>query len=33
MQVKNLKYMLIIGVFSFFEFSHDIIVFGHVSGA
>ncbi len=33
MQVKNLKYMLIIGLISFFEFSHNIIVFGHGTGA
>lgn len=30
MQVKNLKYMLIIGVFSFFVFSHDILLFLHM---
>ncbi|MDQ0048990.1 hypothetical protein J2T18_003290 [Paenibacillus polymyxa] len=33
MQLKNLKYMLIIGLFSFFELSHTITVFGHGTGA
>lgn len=33
MQIKILKYMLIIGLFSFFELSHTITVFGHGTGA
>ncbi|QYK64316.1 hypothetical protein KAI37_04704 [Paenibacillus sp. S25] len=33
MRVKNLKYILILGVFSFLAFSHNIIVFGHGAGA
>ncbi len=33
MRVKNLKNMLIIGLFGFLTFSHNIIVFGHGTGA
>ncbi len=33
MRIKNLKYILILGVFSFLAFSHTIIVFGHGAGA
>lgn len=33
MHLKELKYMLIIGLFSYLELSHTITVFGHGTGA
>ncbi len=32
MRIKNLRFILIIGLFSFLEYSHNIVVFGHGIG-